>query len=270
MTTVNLTAAALVRFAPGARPDIVAALIAGGDLLARSAIVPPLRLPHFMAQIAHETGGFTIYTESGAYTADNLAAMWDGGNWHRYFADRDACIAMAERCRVDHGEALFNLVYSNRMGNGPPESGDGWRYRGRGLIQTTGREGYRRVGHEDNPEALTDPAIGLVAAIDEFVRSGCLELADVDDLVGVRRRINGGTVGLDQVRVWLAHAKALFGSAELVTGSPPATPTLADLWKRNQSALKARGFYDAEVDGDPGRKTAGAVAALLADTGPSV
>lgn len=227
-----LTAADVRRLAPNARPDIVKAIVEGWDTIIGAGIDTPLRLAHFFAQILTETGGFQIYIENGNYNAKNLADMWDAGNWHRYFpGGRAACIAMAEQCRKDHGEALFNLVYSNRMGNGPPESGDGWRYRGRGLIQTTGRDSYRRFNHEFDPDALTDPDEGLVAAVGEFARAGCIPLADADNVEAVRRRINGGLNGIAECRRYLTQAKAFFAWPATRPDEPWAAPD----WQRYPS-----------------------------------
>lgn len=207
MPNTVLTAAAILRFAPAAKPDIVAALVAGAGAFAAAAIVSPLRLPHFLAQTATETGGFTIYVENLNYSAVRMTQVWPS-----QFPTIAAAAPYA-----GNPEKLANFIYADanrppayRMGNTQP--GDGWLYRGRGLIQTTGRDAYRAIGHENDPDALDDPAIGLAAAIAEFVRSGCLQLADQDDVVAVRRRINGGLTGIDDCRAWLIKAKGIFGA----------------------------------------------------------
>src|SRR5437762_74910 len=109
-------------FAPKASPNYRAAFSQGDDLLSQYGVNTPLRVTHFMAQAMHETGALTKLVESGKYRDGSLASMWDAGNWHRYFSDRNACIGMAKQCTVDKGEALLSLVYGNRMGNGPPET----------------------------------------------------------------------------------------------------------------------------------------------------
>ena len=101
----------VAKFAPGANTNYKQAFQQGDALLAKSGITTPLRLAHFMAQVLHETGGLTILVESGAYSAKNLGDMWDSGNWHKYFANRTACVKMADQCKIDHGVALFSLVY---------------------------------------------------------------------------------------------------------------------------------------------------------------
>lgn len=246
---MSVTRDRLAAFAPQAHADIVAALVAGDALLAQASITAPLRLPHFMAQIAHETGGFTIYTENLNYSAIRLTQVWPS-----HFPTFDAATPYAH-----NPEALANFIYADanrsapyRLGNTQP--GDGWRYRGRGLIQTTGRDGYRRVSHELDPDALNDPAVGLVAAIDEFVRTGCLQLADADDLVSVRRRINGGIIGLDDSREWLSKAKLIFTGEVAPAPVTPAVP-YEDAVKEVQRGLRDMGLYDGEIDGDPGPKT---------------
>src|SRR5262245_18931238 len=134
------------KFAPKAKASYVDAFASGNALLAENEITTQLRLAHFMAQCLHEMGGLTILIESGAYTEKSLARMWDSGNWHKYFKNRDACLKMGAQCKIDKGEKLFNLVYGKRMGNGDPSTGDGFRFRGRGILQTTGRESYRKFG----------------------------------------------------------------------------------------------------------------------------
>jgi putative chitinase len=200
-----ITADRLKAFAPNACANIVAALLGGWPAIKAAGINTPLRLAHFMAQIATETGGFTIYTESLNYSAERLMQVWPSHFQTLAFAQKYA----------HNPEALANYIYADanrspsyRIGNTQP--GDGWRYIGRGLIQTTGRDGYRKAGHENDPEALADPAVGLSAAIGEFVRSGCIPLADADQVEAVRRKINGGLIGIEDCRVWLAKAKRIF------------------------------------------------------------
>jgi len=134
--------------------------------------------------------------------------------------------------------ALANKVYNGRMGNAVG-SDDGWNFRGRGGSQTTGREGYERVrkatgidvvGH---PEYLIDPRYFLTCAVSDFINCGCLPFAKADDVVGVTRRLNGGTVGLAERKAWLAQWKAALrdvspATAPSVGPSPAiASPSLA-------------------------------------------
>jgi putative chitinase len=103
-------------------------------------------------------------------------------------------------------ELIANVVYANRMGNGPPETGDGWRYRGRGYLQITGREAYAEASSAmgidlvSDPDKLLDPSIAARQAAVYFAQSGLLPYADNGDIVGLWRRINGGLAGFENVR----------------------------------------------------------------------
>lgn len=265
---------------PKAKPAYIAALDAGDDALAAAGINTPLRLAHFLAQVFHETGGLTVAEEDGHYTARNLGDMWDSGNWRRYFPSRAAMVAMAGQCARDGGQALFSLVYSNRMGNGPPASGDGWKYRGRGVLQTTGRESYRKYGErcgapfEADPDLVVSAEWALAPAIAEWTAAGCNALADRNAAKAIGNAINRGNpradaepVGFrDRIRwfdrIW-AHMQA--------AGSAPAEPS----WKASepdpdvetvQQVLVALGHV-LVVDGRKGPKTVAAIRAFQTSSG---
>ena len=211
-----LTAAQLRRFAPSAKPDIVAAFVNGASKLDDAGLMTPLRMAHFLAQLATETGGFTIYEENMNYSAKRLTQVWPS-----HFRTMDDATPYAR-----NPEKLANYIYADknrsrgyRLGN--VNDGDGWKYRGRGLIQTTGRENYRKIGYEENPNALNDPANGLVAAISEWTYTGCNVLADADNVEAVRRKINGGLIGIEDCRFWLQKAKEIFVETE---ERPPVLP----------------------------------------------
>lgn len=204
------------RFAPTAKPDIVDAILLGWTKMDAAGINTPLRVSHFMAQLATETGGFTIYLENMNYSARRLTQVWPS-----HFPTIEAGQPYA-----NNPEKLANYIYADanrskgfRLGN--TKGGDGWRYRGRGLIQTTGRENYRKIGYEENPEDLADPDIGLVAAIAEWTHTGCNGLADADNVEAVRRKINGGLIGIADCRAWLAKAKKIFVETDEL---PPVLP----------------------------------------------
>jgi putative chitinase len=244
------------KFAPKARSNYVKAFANGDALLSDNEINSPLRLAHFMAQCLHETGGLTILVESGAYTERSLGRMWDLGNWHKYFKDRDACLKMADQCKIDHGEKLFNLVYGNRMGNGAPKSGDGWRYRGRGVLQTTGRASYRKFGQkcgvkfEDNPDLVVAPEHALKPALAEWREKHLNVAADHNDIEVVTKGINGGFVGLAERRTWFARIFAF------VSGGKPIEKSRE--W-RVQDALNKAGFKCGRPDGVVGPNTRAAI-----------
>ncbi len=174
-----------------------------------------LRWAHFLAQTAHESGGFLRVLENLNYSAVGLRATFP-----KYFkTDTDAALYARQP------ERIANRVYASRIGNGPEESGDGWKYRGRGLIQVTGRDNYRAcsvtVYADDRlltqPELLERPD-GAVASACWYWHSRSLNVpADKDDLEAVTRKINGGLTGLEDRRHWLARAKVVLG---LSTASP--------------------------------------------------
>ena len=260
---MSVTASDVVKkFAPNAKQAYVDAFADPGRLLAAAKIDTPLRLAHFIAQCIHETGTFSLLVESGRYSEKALGKMWDGGNWHKYFANRAACVAMAAQCAADGGEALFSLVYGSRMGNGPAETRDGWKYRGRGIIQTTGRESYAKYGaqcgvdFEGDPDLVTSGAHALKPALAEWTSKKLNDAADRNDITAVTKGINGGTVGLDERR-------AIFAKVwNFVIGPPPAVH--ATEWKV-QAALVAAGYDCGNPDGLIGKQSKAAILKYCAD-----
>lgn len=250
------------KFAPDAKQPYVDAFADPGGLLAAAKIDTPLRLAHFMAQCFHETGTLSQLVESGRYSADTLGKMWDRKTWRKYFTDRDAMVAMAAQCAIDGGEALFSLVYGSRMGNGPPETRDGWTYRGRGIIQTTGRESYARYGKqcgvdfEGDPDLVVAGEHALKPALAEWAAKKINDAADRNDITAVTRGINGGTIGLADRKDWFAKLWAF------VIGPPPAAH--AREWKV-QAALVAAGYDAGNPDGAVGSRTKAAILKYCAD-----
>lgn len=177
------------------------------------------RLCMFLAQVAHESAEFTRLTENLNYSAKALVATWpsrfyDGACRPRRDLGKAYAPEFARRPR-----AIADLVYANRNGNGPTESGDGWRYRGRGLIQITGRGNYGACSvalYGDLDTLLRDPqrlAQPLDAARSAawFWRAHHLNtLADAGNFPGVTRRINGGLHGQDRREALLARARTIF------------------------------------------------------------
>ena len=151
-----------------------------------------LRIAGFLSQIAHESGGFRFVVENLNYSAASLLAVFG-----RYFTGPLATIYERQP------EKIANRVYANRMGNGDEASGDGWRYRGRGPIQLTGKDNYAAfslaadVDALVHPELLEQPDAGSLAAGWFWDTHRLNELADEGDVVGMTKRINGGTNGQD-------------------------------------------------------------------------
>lgn len=168
------------------------------EVVDRYKITSPLRLAHFMAQIAHESGDFKFLVENLNYSADALLRVFP-----KYFRDR----ATANRY-ARNPEMIGNRVYGGRMGNGDEASRDGFRFRGRGYLQLTGKNNYKAFSDfikEDcvaNPELVSTkyPMDSAIWFFDQNKLWDICDRGDGDDVVTlVRRRVNGGTIGLQDV-----------------------------------------------------------------------
>jgi putative chitinase len=170
----------------------------------------PQRMAAFVAQCAHESGGFMVLTENLNYRWQSLRKIFP-----KYFPD-DA-IAQDYAGRPNKQEAIANRIYASRMGNGPEESGDGYRYRGRGLIQLTGRSNYTwfAASLEISPEEATE----YLTTFEGAAQSACWfwetnklnQWADKGDILTLTKRINGGTIGLDDRIKHYEHALHVLG-----------------------------------------------------------
>jgi putative chitinase len=153
----------------------------------------PKRIAGFLAQVAHESGGFTAIKENLNYSAKGLMTTFK-----KYFPD-EATAKQYEK----KPEKIANRVYANRMKNGPEESGDGYRFCGRGLIQLTGRDNYTKFAQaldmsiEDTVAYLETPNGALVSAAWFWDNNKLNQYCDRDDFVTLTKRINGGTIGLE-------------------------------------------------------------------------
>ena len=159
-----------------------------------------LRVAHFLAQTAHESAEFTRFIENLNYGTKGLLETFD-----KYFNKSN--VINYNR----NPEKIANKVYANRMGNGNPESGDGWKFRGRGLIQLTGQENYREFFKSiDKPidvDYLTTPKGAIESSCWYWDSKDINPHADKDDIISVTKKINGGTLGLDNRKLYLARAK---------------------------------------------------------------
>jgi putative chitinase len=163
----------------------------------------------FIAQCAHESGGFTMLEENLNYSAATMSVVWP-----KRFAE----LGPDGKPKKDKGknipnkfalalhrkpEMIANVVYANRMGNGPTESGDGWRHRGMGLKQLTGKDNQKRCGDAlgvdfiKNPELLLTPKYAALSAAWFWSVNKCGAIADSGDFVALTKKINGGTIGLE-------------------------------------------------------------------------
>lgn len=222
------------KLCPHAKASYVAAFAAGDALFAAHGIDTPLRLSHFLAQVFHETGGLVLERESGAYSAARLVEIFGVGH-------HSAGITAAEAAKLAYdGPAIFERVYglgnprkAKELGNTQP--GDGFRYRGAGIMQTTGRANYRRMGQkcgvdfEARPELVLSAAHALKPAIAEWTEGKLNDAADNDDIKAITRRINGGYNGLDDRAAWLRKIKPLIDKVDLrpAAATPKPLPTSA-------------------------------------------
>ena len=167
----------------------------------------PKRLAAFIGQCMHESNNFKTLTENLNYSAQGLMATWPRRFPNMEFANQ----------YHRQPEKIANYVYSNRMGNGSEASGDGWRYRGRGVKQLTGKENYERCGSGlgvdlvGNPDLLLDPKYAALSAGWFWNKHNINQLADRGDIEMMTRRINGGLLGLDARRAAIRKAESVLG-----------------------------------------------------------
>ena len=174
-------------------PDVVIAMIP--DTAAKFEINTPLRLAHFLAQCGHESGGFKATQENLNYSAKGLA-----GIFKKYFPTEAAAAPYARQ-----PQKIASKVYGGRMGNGPESTGEGYKFRGRGYIQLTGKENYTAFGKSIGEDMVANPDMvastyALLSAAWFFSKNGLHKIADegASDLVvtKITKRVNGGTIGL--------------------------------------------------------------------------
>lgn len=205
-----ITRAQLLAIMPNAASAAPQYLRPLGEAMGRYAIDRPARQAAFLAQLAHESGELRRVQENLNYSWEGLRKVFP-----RHFRS-DAEAQAYDR----QPERIANRVYANRMLNGDEASGDGWRFRGRGPIQVTGRENYRKAGQalgfglESDPDRMLDPATGCLAAAWFWHSRGLNTLADADSENGFReitRRINGGFLGLEERIHYWERARQVLG-----------------------------------------------------------
>ncbi|WP_455852711.1 glycoside hydrolase family 19 protein [Pantoea endophytica] len=176
-------------------------------------ITTALRQAHFLAQVGHESAGFTKVEEGLNYSENALTAM---------FGKRiTVAQAKAHGRNAEHAanqKMIANIIYANRNGNGDVASGEGYRYRGRGLIQITGKANYAALSGQlsadvvANPDLLTENLQAAMSAAAWWKNHGLNELADLDDVTRITKVINGGTNGLEDRKSRLLKAKGILCS----------------------------------------------------------
>ena len=180
------------------------------QLLPDYEINTPQRIAAFVAQCAHESGGFMVLKENLNYKAATLRKIFP-----KYFPTDEMANQYASM--PNKQEAIANLVYANRMGNGSPESGDGWKFCGRGLIQLTGRSNYESLAEtlemplDEAVEYLETAGGALESAAWFWANNGLNEIADTDDIVRATKKVNGGTIGLEERTHLWEKARSVLG-----------------------------------------------------------
>ncbi len=184
--------------------------LGGSSLLDEYDINTPKRIAAFIAQCAHESGGFMVLKENLNYRAASLRKLFG-----KYFPTD----ALAEQyaSKPNRQEAIANRIYANRMGNGDEKSGDGFRYCGRGLIQLTGKTNYQNFA--DSLEMKVEDVPAYLATFEGAAQSACWfwesnnlnRFADKGDIKGLTRAINGGFIGLEDRIKHYEHALHVLG-----------------------------------------------------------
>lgn len=219
MPMVRVTPDELGDFAPNAKPDYRAVLETRLDAALSAAKINAnaMRLCHFMAQIGHECGLFTIRAENMRYrTTARLLQIFGVGNHSAGVTAQEAPGLLDNPFRLaERVYGLGNPKKAKELENTEP--GDGFNYRGRGFLQITGRGSYRRHGAaigrpevEQLPELAEDGNVSLDLAIAEWTAKNCNPDADADDLRTVTKKINGGTNNMPDRRAMLVLAKGIW------------------------------------------------------------
>ena len=165
------------------------------NILPEYDIDTPKRVAAFMAQCGHESGGFTVMQENLNYSAKGLV-----GTFKKYFPTETEAKLYERR-----PEMIANRVYANRMGNGDEASGEGWYFRGRGIVQITGKNNYTKCSQSlfesnvlvENPDLLLETEYAIHSACWFWSAARLNELADIGDMKTMTKRINGGYIGLE-------------------------------------------------------------------------
>ena len=195
------------QLADAAKIDIghAEALLPGLEAAIKTAdLDTPARLSAFLAQTGHESGGFKFLEENLNYKPETLCRVWPS-----HFNE--------ENCHEFSGnpEAIANTAYAGRMGNGDAETGDGWRYRGRGFLQLTGKENYEHASSDlgfdfvSEPDAVATPEGAALTAAWFWKKHNLNHYVDNNDFTQMTKIINGGTIGLEDRVARFNHAMSV-------------------------------------------------------------
>ena len=223
-------------------------------LFSKYDINSPPRIAGFVAQCGHESQNFKTLEENLNYSAEGLNKIFP-----KYFikAGRDA------QAYHRQPEKIANVVYASRMGNGDTASGEGWKFRGRGVIQLTGKDNYSRFAKhigkslDETIEYLKTKQGALESACWFWKTNGLNEIADSGDIVVMTKKINGGTIGLEDRKKHYEHAMAVLGGKAI---HAPASSSHTTLKRGDNSpaVAKMQRALGVNADGDfgPGTETA--------------
>ena len=217
------------------------------------------RVAAFVAQCAHESANFKFLKENLNYKAESLMRVWPSR-----FPNMDVARQYAMQ-----PEKIANKVYSDRMGNGPESSGDGWRYAGKGLIQLTGRDNYTRFAEsietpvEEIPDYLGTFEGAVQSACWFWEVNGLNQWADAGDILTLTKRINGGVIGLEDRKKHYAHALHVLGDGGGHTATESHAPaaggadmnTVVRRGSRGETVAAVQARLGLTADGDFGPGT---------------
>ena len=206
------------------------------------------RVAGFIAQTSHESAGYSVLTENLNYSAEALDKIFP-----KYFkrAGRDA------KDYHRQPEKIANVIYANRMDNGDTDSGDGWRFRGGGILQLTGRYNYTQFGKaedktaEEATEFVRSPIGALASACWFWNTNNINKYCDAQDITGMTKRINGGTIGLEDRKKHYAHALEVLGGHY----TPRETYETVRLGSKGPTVVKLQETLGLTADGIFGKGT---------------
>lgn len=230
--TISVPADVFARLWPDAPPALRDAVVSQlAEVCERRQIDTSSRLLHFLAQISHESDGGTVTRESMRYSAPRIMEIFGVGRHSAAVTEREAR-ALATDAKRTGGYALAERVYgignpqkARELGNTQP--GDGWKWRGGGLIQETGGDAYRRASEISGvdlvaePDLIADPRHALDIAAAAFATPKILAACDRDDLPAVTRGVNGGLNGIGSRREWFARWRLALRDLEQPSAAAP-------------------------------------------------
>lgn len=207
------TLAVVSQLAPQAKSNYIQAIREGGPLFEQHGITTPMRMSHFMAQAMAETGAFKVLRESMSYSVPRMLEIFGVGKHSaRVTAAEAPGLAHNERALSERVYGLGNPRKAHELGNTEP--GDGFLFRGNGVLQTTGRGAHKRMGQafgldfEANPELVTAPEHALKPALKEWSDNNLNHFADQNDIRTITKRINGGFNGFEERKSFFAKLRS--------------------------------------------------------------